>query len=70
MTIELVGSLEREARELAAREGCAVDALVALAVRSYIDYAALTDLDARDVAETQLALAPELDLEPWEDPRR
>lgn len=62
MTVELVGDLEREVRELAARRGCTVATLVALAVRSYIDYSALTDLEALDVAETQLALVPELAL--------
>jgi hypothetical protein len=70
MTIELVGNLEREARELAARQGCEVDALVARAVRSYLDYAAITDLEPHEVTATQLALAAEFDLEPWGDPER
>lgn len=70
MTIELAGRLEREARELAARQGCAVDALVARAVRSYIDYAAITDLEPGDIAETQFALVSELETEPWGDPNR
>lgn len=68
MTIELPASVEAPLRALARREKRNIEALVEEAVRMFLDTAAITDLDAADVAETQLALIGELrGIEPWED---
>lgn len=60
MGIELTGSVEEQLRALAAKQGRDVHLLVEEAVRQYLDAVAITDLDARDVAETQAALLDEL----------
>lgn len=68
MTIELPASVEAPLRALARKEKRNIEALVEEAVRMFLDTAAITDLDAADVAETQLALIGELrGIEPWED---
>jgi len=58
--IELPGSVEDQLRTLAARQGRDVRALVEEAIRQYLEAAAITDLDANDVAEAQAALLGEL----------
>lgn len=60
MSIELPGSVEEQLRTLAARQGRDVRALVEEAIRQYLEAAAITDLDANDVAEAQAALLGEL----------
>ena len=60
MSIELPGSVEEQLRNLAAKQGRDVRTLVEEAVRQYLDSAAITDLDATQVAETQAALLGEL----------
>ncbi|MBI2182511.1 MAG: ribbon-helix-helix protein, CopG family [Deltaproteobacteria bacterium] len=60
MSIELPGSVEEQLRNLAAKQGRDVCALVEEAVRQYLEAAAITDLDATQVAETQAALLGEL----------
>ena len=60
MSIELPGSIEEQLRKLAAKQGRDVRTLVEEAVRQYLESAAITDLDATQVAETQAALLGEL----------
>ena len=60
MSIELTGSVEEQLRKLAAKQGRDVCALVEEAVRQYLESAAITDLDATQVAETQTKLLGEL----------
>lgn len=60
MSIDLPGSVEEQLRELAARQGRDVRALVEDAIRQYLEAAAITDLGANDVAEAQAALLGEL----------
>ena len=60
MSIELPGSIEEQLRKLAAKQGRDVRTLVEEAVRQYLESAAITDLDATQVAETQTALLGEL----------
>ncbi|HEX4962914.1 MAG TPA: hypothetical protein VF173_18905 [Thermoanaerobaculia bacterium] len=70
MTIELPGNVEKPLRSLAERQNRDVGALVEEAVRQYLEAEAITDLDAAQVAETQLALASELrGIAPWKDGR-
>lgn len=61
MTVELPANVEKELRDLAALQRRAVGQVVEEAVRLYLEAAAITDLSTGDVAETQLALAGELD---------
>jgi predicted transcriptional regulator len=66
MTIELPGGIEDQLRSLARRQGRDVRTLVEEAVRQYIDAAAITDLDANEVGEAQIALLGELsDIPDW-----
>ena len=60
MTIELPSSVEEQLRNLAAKQGRDVRTLVEEAVRQYLESAAITDLDATQVAEAQAALLGEL----------
>lgn len=52
--------MEDPLRNLAAKQGRDVRALVEEAVRQYLESAAITDLDAIQVAETQTQLLGEL----------
>lgn len=66
MSIELPGSVEEQLRNLAAKQGRDVRTLVEEAVRQYLESAAITDLDATQVAEAQAALLGELpDMSDW-----
>jgi predicted transcriptional regulator len=58
--IELSGRVEEELRDLAAKQGRDVGALIQEAVRQYLEWAAISDLDAAEVAEAQIALLDEL----------
>jgi predicted transcriptional regulator len=60
VSIELSGSVEEQLRNLAARQGRDVAALVEDAVRQYLEAAAITDLEPSEVAEAQAALLGEL----------
>ena len=60
MSIDLPVSVEDQLRNLAAKQGRDVRTLVEEAVRQYLESAAITDLDAIQVAETQTALLGEL----------
>ena len=60
MTIELIGNVEEQLRDLAVRQGRDIGALVEEAVREYIVTASITDLDGSEVAHTQTALLDEL----------
>ena len=60
MSIELPGSVEEQLRTLAERQGRDVRALVEEAIRQYLEAAAISDLGATDVADTQAALVGEL----------
>lgn len=62
MTIELAGTVEEQLRDLATRQGRAIDALLEEAVLQYLEAAAITDLSDEQVAETQLALMGEFRL--------
>ena len=66
MTIELPGSIEEQLRNLAAKQGRDVRAVVEEAVRQYLESLAISDLDTTQVAETQTALIGELrDISNW-----
>ncbi len=66
MSIELPGSIEEQLRSLAAKQGRDVRTLVEEAIRQYLEAAAITDLDTRDIAETQTTLLAELrDIPDW-----
>jgi predicted transcriptional regulator len=60
MTIELPRIVEEQLRNLAVKQGRDVRALVEDALRQYLEFAAITDLDPSQVAETQAALLTEL----------
>ena len=60
MSIELPGSVEKQLRGLAARQGRDVRTLVEEAIRQYLESAAITDLEANEVAKAQAALLGEL----------
>ena len=60
MTVELPPQVEMELNDLAVHQGRGVDEIVEEAVRQYLEAAAITDLSAAEVAETQAALVPEL----------
>lgn len=60
MTIELPAIVEEQLRHLAAKQGRDVRALIEDALRQYLESAAITDLDATQVAEAQAALLGEL----------
>jgi predicted transcriptional regulator len=69
MSIELPPPIEEGLRDLAGRQGREVEALAEEAVRTYLEAAAVTDLDPDQVAEAQLALIGEMSaLAPWKDP--
>lgn len=66
MSIELPDSVEEQLRNLAAKQGREVRALVEDAIRQYLESAAITDLDATQVAEAQAVLLGELpDISDW-----
>ena len=66
MTVHLSGSLEGELERLARLRGKGVEALVEEAVRQYIEAAAITDVSPEDLAQTQAAMAGELEaLSAW-----
>ena len=66
MNIDLPGSVEEQLRSLAAKQGRDVRTLVEEAIRQYLESAAITDLDATQVAEAQVALLGELpDVSDW-----
>jgi predicted transcriptional regulator len=66
MTVHLSGSLEGELERLARVRGQGIEALVEEAVRQYLDAAAITDLSPDDLAQTQAAMAGELEaLSAW-----
>jgi predicted transcriptional regulator len=60
VSIELPGSVEEQLRVLATRQGRDVHVLVEEAIRQYLEAAAITDVDANDIAEAQAALLGEL----------
>ena len=60
MTIELPEIVEEQLRHLAAKQGRDVRALVEDALRQYVEFAAITDLEAAQVAEAQAELLGEL----------
>jgi predicted transcriptional regulator len=70
MTIELPMSIEKDLRNLALVQSRDIRDLVEEAVRQYLESAAITDLDAEEVAETQVALLGELrDIPAWKGGR-
>jgi len=60
MTIELPAQVEKELRDLAVTQNRTLGELVKDAVQQYLETAAITDLDAGQVAETQEAMLGEL----------
>jgi predicted transcriptional regulator len=60
VSIELSSSVEEQLRNLAARQGRDVSALVEDAIRQYLETAAITDVEPSEVAEAQAALLGEL----------
>jgi predicted transcriptional regulator len=70
MTIELSASVEEELRALAVTQRRDMGEILEEAVHLYIEAAAITDLDAAEVAEAQVALVSELrGVEEWKDGR-
>ena len=70
MTIELPASVEEELRTLAVTQSRDMGEILEEAIRLYIDAAAITDLDAAEVAEAQVTLVSELSgVEEWKDGR-
>ncbi len=68
MTVELTSRMEAQLRDLAARQGRSVGVLVDEAVRTYLETAAITDLEPAEVAEAQEAMLCELgELPEWKD---
>ena len=68
MAVELTASTEAQLRDLASKQGRNVGALVEEAVRTYLEAAAITDLEPDAIAETQEALLGELgELREWKD---
>ena len=66
MSIELSDSVVEQLRHLAAKQGRDVHTLVEEAIRQYVESAAITDLVATQVAETQATLLGELpDVSDW-----
>ena len=66
MSIELAAGIEEQLRSLAARQGRDVHTLVEEVVRQDLEAAAITDVDASEVAEAQTALLAELpDVAAW-----
>lgn len=66
MTIELPARVEKDLRDLAVIQNRGVGEVVEDAVRLYLEAAAITDLDAEEVGETQTAMAGELrGIEEW-----
>jgi predicted transcriptional regulator len=67
MSIELSSNVEEQLRGLAMKQGRDVRTLVEEAVRQYLESAAITDLEASEVAETQTKLLGELsDISEWQ----
>jgi predicted transcriptional regulator len=60
MTIEFSSRIEEQLRDLAVRQGRDIGVLLEEAVREYLEASAITDLDAAEVAESQVALLSEL----------
>jgi predicted transcriptional regulator len=60
VSIELSSGVEEQLRTLAERQGRDVRVLVEEAIRLYLEAAAITDLEANDVAEAQTAMLDEL----------
>ena len=66
MVIELPVNVEEQLRNLAAKQGRDLRALVEEAMRQYLESVAITDVDAAQVAETQATLLSELpDISAW-----
>ena len=66
LTVVIPTVLEEQLQALANREGCGVDALIEQALRSYLQYAAITDLTSEEVAAGQEKLFAEMThMEPW-----
>ena len=61
MTVELAASVEEQLRALASKQGREIGVLVEEAVRRYLEFAAIADVEPGEVAETQMALMGELD---------
>ena len=60
MIIDLPNGVEDELRRLAEKQGQDARTLAEEAIRQYLIAAAITDIDADDVAETQTAIIREL----------
>lgn len=67
MTIDLPSVVEQQLRDLAKKQNRNIAELIEDAVRQYLEAAAITDLDPKEVAETQTKLLSELPpLSKWE----
>lgn len=70
MTIDLSRQLEEQLHELAGKQGRDVRTLVEEALLLYLESASITDVEAADVAATQVALIAELgDVSDWDGKR-
>lgn len=60
MSIDLPNSVEAQLRTLAQQQGRDVRVIVEEAIRLYLEAVAITDVDSKDIADTQTALLAEL----------
>jgi predicted transcriptional regulator len=66
MTIELPVAVEKDLQDLAVAQSRDIRDLVEEALRQYLEAAAITDLDAGDIAAAQVQLVEELrGIEEW-----
>jgi predicted transcriptional regulator len=67
MTIDLPNVVEEQLRDLAKRQNRDIAELIEDAIRQYLEAAAITDVDPKEVAETQAKLLSELPpISKWE----
>lgn len=70
MTIELSGNVEKQLRNLAASQGREIGDIVEEAVLEYLEAAAITDVQADEIGESQMTMLGELRGVPgWKDGR-
>lgn len=68
MTLEVPSTVEEELRKLAAQRGQEMHVVLEDAIRYYLQATSVTDVHGDDIAQTQMALATELQgVSPWND---
>lgn len=64
MTIEVPDAIEQRLRDLASKQGRDLELVVEEALREYLDAAAITDVGASEIVQTQSELVRDLPLDP------